>query len=128
MVLTFSQIITLIFGGNSMHLFAPADEDATPSDETYRWHIMVKQIALFGPLPESFPDILPFLEKDRWHDLDQATRRVLDGGVETRWMFAVDACLTKDDREFIGRVMKYDPRDRPTATQLLQDKWFDGVP
>lgn len=28
------------------------------------------------------------------------------------------------DRDFILKIMKLDPRDRPTAEQLLQDEWF----
>ena len=29
------------------------------------------------------------------------------------------------DRQFICRIMKVDPRDRPTARELLQDPWLD---
>lgn len=31
--------------------------------------------------------------------------------------------VCKGDREFIGRIMKLDRRDRPTATELLADEW-----
>ncbi|KAE8384375.1 kinase-like domain-containing protein [Aspergillus alliaceus] len=30
-----------------------------------------------------------------------------------------------EDKEFILKIMKLDPRDRPSAAELLQDKWFD---
>jgi len=36
----------------------------------------------------------------------------------------IDDCLTEEDREFLLKVMMLDPKARPTATQLLQDKWF----
>lgn len=39
-----------------------------------------------------------------------------------------DDCLSEDDREFLWKVMKFDPKDHLTAKQLLQDKWFDGAP
>ena len=28
------------------------------------------------------------------------------------------------DKEFIGRIMKMDWRDRPTTKELLEDEWF----
>jgi hypothetical protein len=28
------------------------------------------------------------------------------------------------DKEFLGEIMKLDWRDRPTAKQLLDNKWF----
>ena len=32
--------------------------------------------------------------------------------------------MSGEDKEFILRIMKLDPRDRPSARELLQDKWF----
>lgn len=32
--------------------------------------------------------------------------------------------ICEDDKEFMRKVMKLDPRDRPTAQELLEDKWF----
>ena len=32
--------------------------------------------------------------------------------------------VCKNDKEFIGKIMKLDWRDRPTARELLDDKWF----
>ena len=28
------------------------------------------------------------------------------------------------DKDFIIKIMKLDPRDRPTAKELLQESWF----
>jgi serine/threonine protein kinase len=33
--------------------------------------------------------------------------------------------MSRNDRAFLERVMTMDPRDRPTAKELLQDPWFD---
>ena len=33
--------------------------------------------------------------------------------------------ISKEDKEFILKVMKLDPRDRLTAKELLTDEWFD---
>jgi serine/threonine protein kinase len=33
--------------------------------------------------------------------------------------------ISKEDKAFILKIMKLDPRDRPSARELLEDKWFD---
>ena len=35
--------------------------------------------------------------------------------------------ISNEDRSFICRMMKLDPRDRPTASELLQDEWFAAL-
>ena len=32
--------------------------------------------------------------------------------------------VSRQDKEFICKMMKIDPRERPTAKELLQDDWF----
>ncbi|KAL8983067.1 MAG: hypothetical protein Q9177_005085, partial [Variospora cf. flavescens] len=32
--------------------------------------------------------------------------------------------IAKEDREFISKLMRLDPRDRPSAKVLLQDAWL----
>jgi serine/threonine protein kinase len=32
--------------------------------------------------------------------------------------------VSREDRDFIPKIMKLYPRDRPTAKELLEDKWF----
>jgi hypothetical protein len=32
--------------------------------------------------------------------------------------------VLRQDKEFICKMMKMDPRERPTAKELLQDDWF----
>ena len=32
--------------------------------------------------------------------------------------------ICKKDKDFIGKIMMMDWRDRPTAKQLLEDEWF----
>lgn len=33
--------------------------------------------------------------------------------------------ITKNDIEFVQKIMKLNPGDRPSARELLQDTWFD---
>lgn len=35
-----------------------------------------------------------------------------------------EAEVLKEDRDFILKIMKLDPRDRPSAEELLEDEWF----
>jgi serine/threonine protein kinase len=42
--------------------------------------------------------------------------------------WTTSAEVSDADKAFILRIMKLDPRDRPTATELLEDKWFRTQP
>ncbi|KKK18560.1 hypothetical protein ARAM_006260 [Aspergillus rambellii] len=33
--------------------------------------------------------------------------------------------ISKQDKDFLLKIMKLDPRDRPTAKELLEDEWFN---
>jgi serine/threonine protein kinase len=35
--------------------------------------------------------------------------------------------ISTEDKEFVLKIMELDPRDRPTAKQLLEDEWFRGI-
>jgi hypothetical protein len=32
--------------------------------------------------------------------------------------------VSKEDKTFLLKIMRLDPRDRPTAKQLAEDEWF----
>ena len=80
----------------------------------------MKQHQFFGPFPLSYKEIA-----------DDETLAIL-----THVMRAVPRekmkpfeCITereisKEDKSFILKIMKLDPRDRPTAKELLEDVWF----
>ena len=42
----------------------------------------------------------------------------------TPWVAISTKEVCKEDNEFVLKIMKLDPRDRPTAQQLLEDEWF----
>jgi len=44
----------------------------------------------------------------------------------TPFRFVTEREVSKEDKEFILKIMKMDWRDRPTAKELLQDEWFEG--
>ncbi|KAG5288876.1 hypothetical protein I7I50_01387 [Histoplasma capsulatum G186AR] len=118
-----ATLISLIWG-KGWHIFKPENVDL--EDEKYPVYILIKQMNFFGPLPDKFTEIA---------DEERATMAMqLKGYVESMssaqrkpFARAEDAVLTKETREFLCRIMKLDPRDRPTANQLLEDEWFDGI-
>ena len=45
-------------------------------------------------------------------------------GLMKPFEYVTDREVTKEDKAFILKLMKLDPKDRPTAKELLQDEWF----
>ncbi|PMD33420.1 hypothetical protein L207DRAFT_589783 [Hyaloscypha variabilis F] len=109
-------------------MFKPDPKDATADDEEYMIHIIIRQLAHFSPVPKSYVDLIPREDGDRWSILASATQYIKDNQKQRPFKLIEDDCLTEEDREFLLKVMKLDPRDRPTTRQLLQDKWLSGVP
>ena len=109
-------------------MFKPDPKDATADDKEYLIHIIIRQLAHFGPVPKSYIDLILREDSDKWSILALATQYIKDNQKQRSFKLIEDGCLAEEDREFLLKVMKLDPRDRPTARQLLQDKWFRGVP
>ncbi|KAG4429474.1 hypothetical protein IFR05_015037 [Cadophora sp. M221] len=122
-----TTVISLIWGLN-WHMFKPDPKDATADDEEYLIHIIIRQLAQLGPTPKSYIDLIPREDSDRWSILSSATQYIKESQKRRPFKLIEDDCLREDDRVFLLRVMTWDPRDRPTAKELLQDPWFDGVP
>ena len=74
----------------------------------------------FGPFPPSYKEIT---------DKDNLDRLVDFMYLVSPKPFKPFQCLgereiSNEDKAFILKVMKLNPRDRPTVTELLQDEWF----
>lgn len=120
-------------------------------DPNYPHKILQRHHRFFGPFPDSYREIadaktMEYLTRimhkrsaDEPHDRPPS-------GVDPGWMPAIaevtnevmrQPCSTPyrlpvtfpelcdADRAFILRIMRLDPRERPTARELLQDVWFD---
>ncbi|KAK9242870.1 hypothetical protein V1506DRAFT_509015 [Lipomyces tetrasporus] len=86
----------------------------------------MKQDSYFGPFPLSYSTLLAD-DDPKWDILGEVTQYIKMNQLWKPFSMAEDDCLTVDDREFIRRIMKLDPRDRPTASELLRDPWFEGL-
>jgi casein kinase II subunit alpha len=125
LLLTLSQLISLIWS-DVWHIFKPDPKDAEPDDLTYPNHVFVEQIAYFGPFPLSYFEILPE-DDERWEMVGDTTQYIIDNKKWKPFALVEDKELSVEDRTFICRIMKLDPRERPTARELLQDPWLRDV-
>lgn len=106
--------------GEGFHIFKP---DVSPDDDEYELKILVKHHRCFGPFPTSYDEIA---------DQDQIAALVWimqNSPPETLrpFRFTTAREIRQEDKEFVLRIMKLDPRDRPTAKALLEDDWFNQL-
>ncbi|KAL9116969.1 MAG: hypothetical protein Q9187_006500 [Circinaria calcarea] len=114
-----ATLISLIFG-KSWHIFKPDNLD--PDDETFPLHVLIKQANFFGPFPLSYQEIA---DDERLYILTVVMNYIKENVKRKPFSMVQDRELIKEDREFICKIMKLDPRDRPTAEELLGDEWFN---
>lgn len=112
------QLISLIFGGN-WHIFSPANVPF--ADEHYGFWVLVEHIRRFGPFKERFEEIA---DAERLEICRGAIDYIQENQKWLPFSLSEDDELALPDRHFIAKMMKLDPRDRPTARELLQDAWF----
>ncbi|RAK92081.1 kinase-like protein [Aspergillus costaricaensis CBS 115574] len=109
-------LINQIWGFN-FHIFEP---DVPEGHELYDVKILVLHHQWFGPFPISYKEIC-----------DQQTQEsivrimsVIPPEKLKPFRFLREREICDADKAFVLRIMKLDPRDRPTAKDLLQDEWF----
>lgn len=75
----------------------------------------------FGPFPDSFQEIAD-------ENASAVVELLHSLGPPTKPFRLVTRCeIPPADRDFILKIMKLDPRDRPTADMLLEDEWFSEM-
>jgi serine/threonine protein kinase len=88
----------------------------------------MRQFQFLGPFPGKYSEIADedTVEVILWL-MEQIPRDKL-----TPFHCITEKEMCKKDKEFVGSMMKMDPRDRPTARELLEHDWFrdgeDGLP
>jgi serine/threonine protein kinase len=106
-----------VFGGR-YHLFNPKIEGVDPGDDAYEFTVLKRMHRFFGPYPSSYSDFN-----------DEMTLALIDvidreGPPAKPFARVGPKEVPLADKEFILKIMKLDPRDRPTAEELLADVWF----
>jgi serine/threonine protein kinase len=111
------KILDLLFGGR-YHIFNPGVEGIDSNDDGYEFTVLKRIYKFFGPFPQSFSD---FNDPDTMTIINFFNKQ---GPPEKPFPRVGPREIPDADKAFILRVMKLDPRDRPTAEDLLADEWF----
>jgi hypothetical protein len=111
------QLISLIYGGN-FSLFRP--RTVPYGHEEYGLEILKRQFRYFGPFPAKYEEIANVETVTAILYLMQE----IPQSQTTPFHRTTEREVSKKDKEFIGKIMMMDWRDRPTAKELLEDEWF----
>jgi len=111
------QLISLLIG-HDWHIFSPGLE---PDESEYLKKISMKHVQWFGDYPISYEKIANL---DALHGMVEILERMPRRN-QTPFATVAEKDIKKEDKEFILKIMKMDPSERPTAEQLLKDKWFE---
>ncbi|KAJ9298774.1 hypothetical protein DTO217A2_8361 [Paecilomyces variotii] len=111
-------LITLLYGDN-FFLFKP---DVPADYDEYELKILQRQCEFFGPFPLTYREICP---REKLNILAYIMQSIPP---ENKKPFSriTEREVSKEDKEFILKIMKLDPRERPSAAELLRDKWFEN--
>lgn len=86
----------------------------------YDTMIVVRQHQWFGPFPISYKEIAD-------EETQEAIIRIMNSVPPEKmkpFQRLGEREICEEDKAFVLKIMKLDPRDRPLARELLQDNWF----
>lgn len=112
-----TAVLSLVFGGG-YHLFNPKIENVGPESDNYEFTVLKRMHRFFGPFPESFRD---FKDGDAMTIINFINAQ---GPPPKPFHRVGPREVPPADMAFVLKIMKLDPRDRPTAEALLADAWF----
>ncbi|KAI1179713.1 kinase-like domain-containing protein [Nemania sp. FL0916] len=112
-----NAVLSLLYGGN-YHLFNPAIDGYGVDHKDYLFIALKRIYKFFGPFPQSYED---FGGPDFISVVNIFNRK---GPPEKPFHLVTTKEIPLADKKFILKIMKMDPRDRPTVEQLLADEWF----
>ncbi|OJD13104.1 STE/STE20 protein kinase [Blastomyces percursus] len=110
-------LISLIYGGN-FNLFRP--RTVSYGHEEYGLEVLKQQFRYFGPFPAKYEEIASPETVTAILYLMQE----IPQSQTTPFQRTTESEVSMKDKGFIGKIMKMDWRDRPTAKELLEDEWF----
>jgi serine/threonine protein kinase len=97
--------------------------DVPASYEDYDYKIIMRYHQLFGPFPWTFAQIA---DEDTLKALTWVMSETPPDSIKP-FHLVFPKEISDADKAFVLRVLKLDPRDRPTTTELLEDVWFKEV-
>lgn len=112
-----TAVLSLVFGGG-YHLSNPRIENVGPESDDYEFTVLKRMHRFFGPFSESFRDF-----KDG--DTMTIVNFINAQGPPAKPFHRVGSReVPPADMDFLLKIMKLEPRERPTAEALLADEWF----
>ncbi|KAK0633609.1 kinase-like domain-containing protein [Immersiella caudata] len=112
-----TAMLSLIFGGG-YHLFNPRIEKIETESDNYEFTVLKRMHRFFGPFPQSYHD---FNDEDTMTIINFINAQ---GPPPKPFHRVGPREVPSADTAFLLKIMKLDPRDRPTAEELLADVWF----
>lgn len=103
-------------------MFSPLDMEE--KDEFYLTMVLTLQCAYFGPFPHKYVELSNDITMEH---LDGMEELVMHKGGRQIYRNTLAANISKEAIRFLDKLMKLDPRDRPSPQELLQDQWLSGV-
>ncbi|RMX87563.1 hypothetical protein D0869_02269 [Hortaea werneckii] len=115
-----SNLISLLWG-RGFHIFKPV-AGVTADDAEFPAHVLMEQARYFGPFPLRYQELL-----DEESESILAAIHVLieQEGTRKPFLLVEDEEIQLEDKEFLCDIMRLDPLERPTASDLLKHRWFD---
>lgn len=111
-----------MWGLTGGRMFSPLGIDE--KDEIYLVMILTLQCAYFGPFPDKFVELSDAVTTEYLHGIEGI---VTQRGGRKIYKDTLTFHFDKETMNFLNRLMKLDPRDRPSAQDLLQDQWLPGI-
>ena len=95
--------------------------------EDFDWLVLVNMFKWFGPIPAKYQELIGENEDSDSDKIIQAHFNTVPKDERGSFNRASLKEIRIQDRDLILKIMKMDPRDRPTAEELLQDPWFEFI-
>lgn len=92
------------------------------NDPEYEFEVLKRQFQFFGPFPGKYGQIAD----DDTVEVILWLMENLRDNMKPFHMIA-DREMCRKDKEIIGWFMKLDPRDRPTAEEILAHRWWEDT-
>ncbi|TAQ85273.1 hypothetical protein B7494_g6406 [Chlorociboria aeruginascens] len=114
---SFGAMLLSLFFGN-YHVFNPRIDVEDPS---YERMVLERMHMFFGPFPLTYKQLA---DTETVLYLADIMKNSPQRKPFSMWK---DKEFSEDDKIFLAKIMKLDPRDRPTAEQLLGDAWLQDI-
>lgn len=111
-----TQLLALIYG-DGFFMFEP---DVPPDHEGYEMKILMRQAQFFGPFPESYEEIAD----DNVLSILVYVMNSIPPEEVKPFRLITEREVCKEDMLFLQKIMKLDPRERPSAKQIAEDEWM----